>query len=50
MEVQLTKEQMQTAKQLHQSGVTWSVVATYFNLSQAQLLKNRKHYDLQTTQ
>ena len=45
MATKLSKEQMQLAQQLHNTGVTWSVVATYFKLTESQLSRQRKHYE-----
>ena len=48
MATKLTTEQMKLAHELHNTGVSWAIVAQYFNLSQGQLNRTRKHYEKQT--
>ena len=42
---QLTQPQLKTAKQMNETGVTWAVVAAYYQVTRDQLRKQIKHYE-----
>jgi DNA invertase Pin-like site-specific DNA recombinase len=41
----MDEQQIKQARQLHDSGVTWSVIAALFKASQETLRKQIKHYE-----
>ena len=45
----MTNEQIKQANAMNDSGISWSIIASYYGLTTTQLLKERKHYDKQTT-
>ena len=42
---QLTQPQLETAKQMNNTGVTWVVVAAYYKVTTDQLRKQIKDYE-----
>lgn len=40
----LTEQQIEQAQQMHDSGITWDIIAVYFGVTEAKLLQQRKHY------
>lgn len=45
-----TTQQVQQAILLHETGVSWNVIASFFNTSTATLRKQRKNYEKQQQQ
>lgn len=43
--MKLTKEQLELSQQLHNSGLTWSMVASYFKTNEKTLRQQRKQYE-----
>ena len=41
----MTKEQIELAQRMSDTGITWEVIASYFGVNQATLRKYRKKYD-----
>ena len=41
----MTKEQIELAHKMSASGITWGVIASYFNVTPSTLIKYRKKYD-----
>jgi len=41
----MDQEQVKTAIEMNKSGVQWTVIASYFNVTMNQLRKERKEYD-----
>ncbi len=48
--MELSTQQMQTAKQLHDNGASWSVIASYLKVNINKLRTMRKHYEQSTEQ
>ena len=48
--MKLTNEQMRQALEMYDSGITWSIIATYFKIDTVTLRKHRKNYEQQQTQ
>lgn len=46
----LTNEQLKMAYEMNESGITWEVIAAFFKINTKTLLKERKAYDLRTTE
>ena len=41
----LTKQQIETANQMHQSGVSWEIIAALLKTDTNKLRKGRKYYN-----
>lgn len=44
----MTKQQMQKALEMKETGLSWLIIASYFNMTTDTLRKHRKHYEQQT--
>jgi len=42
----MTEEQVNQAQQMHDSGITWDIIAAYFGITKEKLLQLRKHYSM----
>ena len=40
----MTEQQIKQANQMHESGITWNIIAAYFKTNEKTLLHYRKHY------
>jgi hypothetical protein len=47
--MKLTNEQMRQAMKMYESGITWSIIATFFKVDTVTLRKQRKNYEQQQT-
>ena len=45
--MKLTNEQMRQALEMNESGITWSIIATYFRIDTVTLRKQRTNYEQQ---
>ena len=43
----MTKQQMQQVLEMKDKGLSWSIIASYFNMTTNTLRKHRKHYEQQ---
>ena len=41
----LTNEQIEQAQQMHEAGITYAIIATYFKVCTTTLRKQMKHYE-----
>jgi len=41
----MTKQQMQKALEMKDKGLSWLIIASYFNMTTDTLRKHRKHYE-----
>ena len=46
--MKLTNDDVYQAKQMHDSGMTWSIVASYYKIDRTTLRKRLNEYDKQT--
>ena len=41
----MTNQQITDANKMHESGITWDIIAAYFSVTTKTLTKYRKHYE-----
>ena len=41
----MNTQQLEQAKEMHDSGITWDIIASFFNTNRKQLRKQMKAYD-----
>ena len=44
----MTTKQIELANQMHTSGISWSIIATYFKTTEDKLRLHRKNYEQAT--
>ena len=42
----MTIQQIKEAVAMHDNGINWNIIASYFGVTQKTLMKYRKHYGL----
>ena len=45
----MTEQQITDANKMHESGITWDIIAAYFSVTTKTLTKYRKHYGTNKT-